>query len=283
PREGVVSLWAMEWARLVRTRRWIGLLAPFILFGFTGPLVTRYQRELFRNLGGGIRVIVPPPSVGQAIDSYVKNVAQIGLLAVVAVAAWAVAIDARPEWAAFLRTRTSAVGRLLVQVRRERRRRGSLLRGRARLRLVRDGRPDRKAPRRCDARRCLLRGRLPGLRRWRRHPVGGPDPKRGRGRGALAGDPRRAAAPGRAPRRRAVASQHAGRGRDLDDARRPMDRLPSDGWGGPRFRSRAGLGRCPAHRAPRALSGEPRSPGRRAGVNPDRRRGPLRSRPGSPW
>src|SRR5581483_4671778 len=114
PREGVVSLWAMEWARLDRTRRWIGLLAPFILFGFTGPLVTRYQRELFRNLGGGIRVIVPPPSVGQAIDSYVKNVAQIGLLAVVAVAAWAVAIDARPEWAAFLRTRTNSVRRLLV-------------------------------------------------------------------------------------------------------------------------------------------------------------------------
>ncbi len=104
----------MEWARLVRTRRWIGLLAPFILFGFTGPLVTRYQRELFRNLGGGIRVIVPPPSVGQAIDSYVRNVAQIGLLAVVAVAAWAVAIDARPEWAAFLRTRTNSVRRLLV-------------------------------------------------------------------------------------------------------------------------------------------------------------------------
>ncbi len=104
----------MEWARLIRTRRWIAMLAPFVLFGFTGPLVTRYQRELFRNLGGGIRVIVPPPSVGQAIDSYAKNVSQIGLLAVVAVAAWALAIDARPEWAVFLRTRASSVGRLVV-------------------------------------------------------------------------------------------------------------------------------------------------------------------------
>jgi ABC-2 type transport system permease protein len=104
----------MEWERLFRTRRWIALLVGYLFFGFLGPLVTRYQRELFRSLGGGIRVIVPEPVPADGIASYVKNASQVGLLVLVAVAAAALALDAKPEWSAFLRTRARSTWELIA-------------------------------------------------------------------------------------------------------------------------------------------------------------------------
>ena len=108
-----MSIWRLEWLRLFRTRRWIGLAAPYVLFGFLGPILTRYQEAIFRHVGGGITVIVPPPSAGQAIGSYVDNAGQIGLLVAIVVAAGSLGFDAHPEWAAFLRTRVS-VGSLVM-------------------------------------------------------------------------------------------------------------------------------------------------------------------------
>jgi ABC-2 type transport system permease protein len=109
-----MSIWRLEWQRLFRTRRWIGLTVAYLLFGFAGPILTRYQEAIFRNLGGDITVIAPPPSVDQAIGSYVGNAAQIGLLVAVVVAAGSLAFDARPEWSAFLRTRVAGMNRLVI-------------------------------------------------------------------------------------------------------------------------------------------------------------------------
>jgi ABC-2 type transport system permease protein len=109
-----VSIWRLEWLRLFRTRRWIGLAAAYVLFGFLGPILTRYQEAIFRHVGGGITVIVPPPSAGQAIGAYVDNASQIGLLVAIVVAAGSLGFDAHPEWAAFLRTRVSGMGSLIV-------------------------------------------------------------------------------------------------------------------------------------------------------------------------
>jgi len=109
-----MSIWRLEWQRLFRTRRWIGLTAAYLLFGFAGPILTRYQEAIFRNVGGGITVIAPPPSVDQAIGSYVNNAAQLGLLVAVVIAAGSLAFDARPEWSAFLRTRVPGMSRLVL-------------------------------------------------------------------------------------------------------------------------------------------------------------------------
>jgi ABC-2 type transport system permease protein len=57
---------------------------------------------------------VPPPSVSQAIAAYVGNASQIGLLVAVVVAAGSLAFDARPEWAAFLRTRVGGIDDLVI-------------------------------------------------------------------------------------------------------------------------------------------------------------------------
>lgn len=100
-----MTLLGMELARLFRTLRWVGLAAAYVAFGFLGPLVTRYQEAVFRGVGGGIKIEVPPPTPEQAIATFVGNVSQIGLLVTIFVAAGSLAFDAHPEWAAFLRTR----------------------------------------------------------------------------------------------------------------------------------------------------------------------------------
>jgi hypothetical protein len=103
----------MELARLFRTPRWLGLTASYVVFGVLMPVVTRYQEALFRSMGGDIKIEAPPPTPPAAIAAFVGNAAQIGLLVTIFVAAGSLAFDARPEWAAFLRTR-APVGRLLV-------------------------------------------------------------------------------------------------------------------------------------------------------------------------
>lgn len=109
-----MSVWRLERLRLLRTVRWAGLLASYLVFGIGMPILTRYQEALFRNLGGEIQVIAPDPTPPQAIASYLSNAMQIGLLVSVLLAAGSLAFDAKPEWAAFLRTRSSSLWRLLL-------------------------------------------------------------------------------------------------------------------------------------------------------------------------
>ena len=48
-----MSIWRVEWLRLFRTRRWIALVAVFLLLGLTNPLVTKYLGQLLSNSTGG--------------------------------------------------------------------------------------------------------------------------------------------------------------------------------------------------------------------------------------
>jgi ABC-2 type transport system permease protein len=109
-----VNLWRLERARLLRTLRWLAVLGPFVLFGVTMPIVTRYQQALLRRFGGGVKVIAPPPTPPQAIAAYLQNAMQIGLVVSVLVAAGSLAFDAKPEWAAFLRTRAGSIASLVI-------------------------------------------------------------------------------------------------------------------------------------------------------------------------
>jgi ABC-2 type transport system permease protein len=109
-----VSVWGLERARLLRTPRWAAIAGPYLLFGIAMPIVTRYQEVLLRHVGGGITVIAPRATPAQGIASYLQNAMQIGLVVSVLVAAGSLAFDARPEWAAFLRTRAVGIGALLV-------------------------------------------------------------------------------------------------------------------------------------------------------------------------
>lgn len=109
-----MTLWRMEWLRLARTGRlWI-LLGVYALFGVLGPFSARHLPEIIERFGGGVEVVVPDPTPVAGMGQFYSNAGQIGLLAVVAVAAAALTLDAHPTWTAFLRTRVASVQQLVL-------------------------------------------------------------------------------------------------------------------------------------------------------------------------
>jgi len=109
-----MSLWRLEWLRLVRTKRWIALASVYVFFGLLGPLSARYLGEIVERFGGGVEVTFPPPVPADGMIQYVSNVSQIGLLVAVVVAAGSLAFDAKPEMGVFLRTRVPRLWDILV-------------------------------------------------------------------------------------------------------------------------------------------------------------------------
>lgn len=109
-----MSLWRLELLRMVRTHRWTILVAIYVLFGALGPVGARYLDELVSNFAGEMTIIMPDPRPVDGIAQFLSNVTQLGLLAVVVVAASALTIDARTEVAAFLRTRVPRSSTLLL-------------------------------------------------------------------------------------------------------------------------------------------------------------------------
>lgn len=108
-----MSVWRLEWLRLVRTRRLVILAGVFVLFGASAAPLTRYTAELVTQLST-IQVTMPAPTAAQGISQYTSQAQQIGLLVFVFIVAGAVTIDARRESAIFLRTRVPRLARLLV-------------------------------------------------------------------------------------------------------------------------------------------------------------------------
>lgn len=103
-----MNLWRLEWLRMVRTHRWLILFGLYAFFGVLGPYTARYFNEIISRFGGGDVVFqAPDPQPVDGIVQFLSNASQVGLLAVVVVATGALAVDARPEVAAFLRTRTT--------------------------------------------------------------------------------------------------------------------------------------------------------------------------------
>jgi ABC-2 type transport system permease protein len=109
-----VTLWTLEVLRLTRTNRWMILVGVFGFFGLLGPLTARHFGEIMGRFGGEIEIVIPDPTPLDGLLQYTSNASQLGILAVVVVAAAALALDARPEAAAFFRTRVPETWRLLA-------------------------------------------------------------------------------------------------------------------------------------------------------------------------
>lgn len=101
--------WRLELTRLARSRTWIALFGAYLFFGLTGPLLARYTGELLARFGGDMVVQLPDPTPPDGIAQFSANAAQLGVLAVIIVAALALAFDARAETGAFFRTRASSL------------------------------------------------------------------------------------------------------------------------------------------------------------------------------
>ncbi|GAA2583634.1 hypothetical protein SMC26_22205 [Actinomadura fulvescens] len=109
-----MNLWRLELARLIRTHHWMILAGVFGFFSVGGPLLARYLSEFLKATGGGIVVHVPEQRPADGVGEYIDGVSQLGVLAIVIVASAALTMDARPEAAAFLRSRVERVRVLLI-------------------------------------------------------------------------------------------------------------------------------------------------------------------------
>lgn len=102
-----MTLWRLERARLVRTHRWLLLAGVYAFLGVLGAVGARYLNEIIERFGGEMTVVAPEPQPVDGLIQFVSNGTQLGILAVVVVAAAALTLDAKPELAAFLRTKVS--------------------------------------------------------------------------------------------------------------------------------------------------------------------------------
>jgi ABC-2 type transport system permease protein len=109
-----MSLWRLEWLRLTRTPRALTLAAVFVFFGLLEPAVTRYQSQIFRHVGNGVRITFPPATPAQGISSYASELSGVGLIVVVVIAAGAFSFDAHQGLATFLRTRVTSIWQLVT-------------------------------------------------------------------------------------------------------------------------------------------------------------------------
>lgn len=108
-----MTLLRLELLRLGRTHRWAILAGVYAFFGVTGPLTARYLGDIMTRYAGDIVLELPDPRPVDGIAQFLSNATQLGLVAVVVVAAGALALDSRPEAAAFLRTRVVRARELL--------------------------------------------------------------------------------------------------------------------------------------------------------------------------
>jgi ABC-2 type transport system permease protein len=109
-----MNLWRLEWLRLRRTPRALALAAVFVFFGLLEPVLTRYQSQIFRHVGNGVRISFPPATPAQGVSGYLGELNGTGLIVVVVIAAGAFTFDTRRGLAIFLRTRITGLWQLIA-------------------------------------------------------------------------------------------------------------------------------------------------------------------------
>jgi len=109
-----MTVWRLEWLRLIRTRRWMVLAGPFVFFGLAGPISIHYLPQLLASEFGDGAIKLPKQVPAQGLAEYSAQISGLGLIIVVAVAAGALCIDATPTLATFYRTRVKSIRTLMV-------------------------------------------------------------------------------------------------------------------------------------------------------------------------
>lgn len=65
-----------------RTRRFLVVMAVFILFGLTSPLLAKFTPEMIKSLPGAEQIadLIPTPTKADAMTQYIKNITQFGFM-----------------------------------------------------------------------------------------------------------------------------------------------------------------------------------------------------------
>jgi len=80
---GFGAAFRKEWLEQRRTFRLLIVAVVLLLFGLMSPLLARYTTEIIRLAapqGEEIIKLIPPPTSGDAVDQYLKNITQFGVL-----------------------------------------------------------------------------------------------------------------------------------------------------------------------------------------------------------
>lgn len=111
-----LSPWRVEWLRVWRTRRLIGLLFVYVFFGFADPLLARYLAKIIGSATNSsqVHVTVADPIPSDGMVGYIGSAMQIGLMVGLAMLISACAIDASYQLAIFYRARRADLWTLLV-------------------------------------------------------------------------------------------------------------------------------------------------------------------------
>lgn len=93
----------------------VGIL--FLLLGIISPVTAKYTNELLKLVGSGqqgVQILLPPPSVKDAVAQYLKNVAGTGLLVAVLLPMGMIAREKERGTAAFALTKPLARSAFLL-------------------------------------------------------------------------------------------------------------------------------------------------------------------------
>lgn len=100
---GFLPLLRKELLEQWRTRRLLVVAIVFTIFGIGSPLLARYTPELIKAVGGAnFEITFPTPTAKDAIDQFLKNVGQAGILTAILLAMGSVATEKERGTAALI-------------------------------------------------------------------------------------------------------------------------------------------------------------------------------------
>lgn len=112
---GFGPLFVKELREQWRTRRLLVVAIVFAIFGIGSPLLAKYTPELIAALASKeVADAIPPPTTADAVDQFLKNLGQTGVLAAILLAMGSVATDKERGITALLLTKPVSRGAYLL-------------------------------------------------------------------------------------------------------------------------------------------------------------------------
>ncbi len=100
---GLGPLLGKELLEQWRTRRLLVVVVVFVALGIASPFLARYTPELIQALGGvPFEIEFPEPTVRDAVDQFLKNLGQVGILSAILLAMGSVATEKERGTAALI-------------------------------------------------------------------------------------------------------------------------------------------------------------------------------------
>ncbi len=92
-----------------RTRRLLVVAVVFTMFGIGSPFLARYTSELVKALGGSqLQIVIPEPTTSDAVDQFLKNLGQAGILTAILLSMGSVATEKERGTAALVLTKPAS-------------------------------------------------------------------------------------------------------------------------------------------------------------------------------